>query len=247
MKQIPIKSYDGKWFKFGFITDTHLGSRYERRDLLNAAYKIFKKEKIEIVFHAGDMVEGERMFRGQEYEIHTHGAVSQANYVVDNFPKFKGITTYFITGSHDLSFWKTAEIDVGDIIATKREDMIYLGQEEKDVSLGGIIVRLVHPGKGNAYALSYQIQKYIESLSGGQKPQILLFGHYHKSEFLPCYRNIFTLQGGTLQSQTGFMRRNNLAAHIGFWICSFCKNKKSVVRFNAEFFAYYEKRQIREI
>jgi predicted phosphodiesterase len=248
MKQMKLKTLDGKWFGFGFLTDTHLGSKYERRDLLNVAYKVFKQEGIEVVFHAGDVVEGERMFRGQEYEIHVHGAMSQVQHVVKNYPKFEGIQTYFITGSHDLSFYKTTEIDVGELIAERRKDLTYLGQEEADVEVNNMIIRLVHPGSGTAYAISYKPQKYIESLSGGQKPNVLLVGHFHKAEFMPCYRNVFSIQGGCLQSQTGFMRRNNNASHLGFWICRFCGAKKDLaMRFNAEFFAFYESSKILSI
>jgi len=248
MKQIPISSYRGRWYKFGCLGDTHLCSKYERLDVLNAAYKVFRKEGVKAVFHGGDVLDGERVYRGQEYELHTIGATSQVKYVVDKYPHFRGITTYFCTGNHDLSHWKRSQVDVGRMITERRSDMMYLGQEEADVMIGGVRIRLSHPGKGAAYSLSYHPQKYIEALSGGQKPNILLIAHYHKAELLPCYRNVFALQCGTLQSQTPFMRRNNLAAHVGFWIVEFCVDKDgSLMRFKAEFFAYYEQREVQEI
>jgi predicted phosphodiesterase len=248
MKQIKLEAYQGKWYRFGFVTDTQLGSKYEKLDLLNAAYKVFRNEGIQVVLHAGDLLDGEKMYRGQEYELHTHGFKNQVAYAVQHYPKFKGMVTYFILGNHDLSFYKRAGAEVGEAIAEKRKDMIYLGQEEADVSLNDIKIRLVHPSSGTAYAISYKIQKYIESLSGGQKPHIMLFGHYHKSEFLPCYRSVFAIQGGCLQGQTAFMRRMSISAHIGFWICEFLvDNVGSLVRFKAEFFAYYEEKEVKDI
>jgi UDP-2,3-diacylglucosamine pyrophosphatase LpxH len=129
-------------------------------------------------------------------------------------------------------------------VAEKREDMIYLGAEEQDVILKNnrkkIIMRLFHPSSGTAYAISYKIQKAIESYSGGQKPNILLCGHFHKSEYLPCQRNVLAIQAGCLQSQTPYMRTRSIAAHIGFWIVSGSLGK-DINRFKAEFFAFYEK------
>ena len=56
-----------------------------------------------------------------------------------------------------------------------------------------------------AYALSYKIQKMVEAMSGGEKPNILAVGHYHKLEMFP-YRNVQCFQTGTFQAQTPWMR-----------------------------------------
>ena len=130
--------------------------------------------------------------------------------------------------------------------------MIYLGRELADVVIGNkkenIKMRLLHPRFGSAYALSYQPQKYIESLSGGQKPQILLMGHTHKAEFMPCYRNILSIQAGCCQSQTPFMAGKNLASHTGYWVLEFSIQKSQLVsRFKAEFFAVYEEMKVMKI
>jgi predicted phosphodiesterase len=248
-KTIPVHHYHGDLVKFGVVGDTHIGSLYEHEDVLHLAYKIFREEGIKTVYHTGDICEGENMFPGQDYEIYAHGADAQVKACEQRYPRFKEINTYFITGSHDLSFYKRAGIDIGERITERRPDLIYLGREQSDVIIktkhGEIVLRLVHPGKGTAYALSYHPQKYIESLSGGQKPNILLIGHYHKAEYLPCYRNIFTLQTGSIQGQSPFMKRQNLAAHVGFWTVEFrVADDNGIMRFKPEFFAHYEERII---
>jgi len=248
---IPVHQYHGDIVRFGIVSDTHIGSLYEHSDVLRLAYKIFREEGITSVYHPGDICEGEKMHPGQEYEIYAHGADNQVDACCERYPEFKDITTYFIEGSHDLSFYKHSGTDIGPKISVKRPDLVCLGREEVDTIIktkhGEIVLRLVHPGKGTAYALSYHPQKYIESLSGGQKPNILLMGHYHKAEYLPCYRNIFTLQCGTIQAQTPFMKRLNLAAHVGFWIVEFRVDKdNSIMRFKPEFFAHYEGRIIQK-
>ena len=101
-------------------------------------------------------------------------------------------------------------------------------------------MRLFHPSGGTAYALSYRPQKVVESYSGGRKPNILIMGHYHKSEYIPCLRNVMVIQAGTTCGQTPFMRRKSIAAHMGFWIVEF-QFGSDINRFKAEFFAFYEK------
>ncbi len=94
------------------------------------------------------------MWHGHAYEIHTAGADAQVKLCVERYPMFKGMTTYFILGSHDLSFFKRAGVDIGNLISSKRKDLVYLGQEEADIWVkarkGKVVMRLSHPGGGSA-------------------------------------------------------------------------------------------------
>jgi predicted phosphodiesterase len=242
-RQIHTSYFYQDTVKFGLVSDTHMGSLYAGQDMLEAAYDVFAAEKVKDVYHCGDLTDGEKMYRGQEYEIFRTGCDAQIDEVITKYPRRKGVTTHFILGNHDMSFWKRAGINIGPKIAEARDDMFYLGVEEADIIFKGedgrsAKVRLIHPGKGTAYAISYQIQKYIESLTGGNKPHVLLVGHYHKTELLPQYRNVYAVQAGTLERQTPFMRARNIAAHMGFWIIEFSVNvPKKVSRFKAIYFA----------
>lgn len=245
-ERISLHRFRTQIVKFGVVGDTHLGSYYERLDFLNVAYKVFEVNKIQKVFHAGDILDGEKMYRGHEYELRAHGADRQIAHCVENYPQRGKIITHFITGNHDLSFWRHAGIDIGEKIALQRKDMVYEGQENARIEIynkDGHIFKLMleHPGKGTAYAISYHPQKYIESLSGGQKPHAILMGHYHKAEFLPNYRNVCLIQVGTLQSQTPFMRRNNIAAMMGFWIVEVRFDAQGTVSLKPEFYPFFEK------
>ncbi len=245
LKKPPIHDYYGSHVKFGLISDTHYGSLFENPDLLHLLYKIFKKEGIDSVYHCGDLIDGENMYRGHEYELHTHGASEQIKEVVERYPEFKGITTYFITGNHDQSFWNRAGIDIGEIISEKRKDLIYLGRDDADIDVGTpkkkVRLRLTHPSGGTAYAVSYHPQKMVESFTGGEKPDILCIGHYHKAEMLPALRNVKTIQAGCIQKQTPYMRRKRIQAHQGGWIIEFTIDKnRSVRKFKGEFIPWYE-------
>jgi len=171
-------------------------------------------------YHAGDVVDGLHVHRGQEYELYALGLVEQCKVVINEYPSIKGVKTYYIKGNHDQWYDKNAGASISDKIDAERKDMICLGNDEADILVGnGTILRLMHPGGGSSYALSYKPQKIIESIEGGNKPNILAIGHYHKSMQM-FYRNIFAFLTGCFERQTPFMRSKNLAAHPGGWIIS---------------------------
>ena len=121
---------------------------------------------------------------GHQYECYEQGADDHVREIIKVYPKREGIKTYFITGNHDASIIKRCGYDIGYPIANQRDDMIYLGQSDAVVNLTpNCTLELRHPIDGTAYALSYKLQKMIESMSGGEKPNILAVGHYHKESF----------------------------------------------------------------
>ena len=135
-KQQPIpppedKMYDftgSRLYRFGVVSDTHLNSREQQLTHLNRMYDLFAAEGVSDVYHAGDITAGECMFTGQIYEIFNVGFDNQANYIIKKYPQRRGITTHFITGNHDLSYYKSRGVDIGEKIALKRPDLNYLGK-----------------------------------------------------------------------------------------------------------------------
>lgn len=240
---LPIAEYFKSRARFGVVSDTHLGSLWERVDLLEAAYTIMRKEGIKLVYHCGDVCEGSGMRKGQEYEITHHGADAQVEHMHDVYPYYKGMTTKFIIGSHDLSFKKNAGANIGPRMADDRDDMEFLGGESAlvPIKIGSTDLRIAleHPGGGTAYAISWKPQKHIEALSGGRKPEMVFIGHYHKAEFL-VYRNVMAYQAGCLQSQTDYMRRKNLAAMMGFWMVEIRSTKMGIGRVSMEWTPFFE-------
>jgi hypothetical protein len=168
------------------------------------------------------MIDGEARFN--RFDLIAHGIEGQANYFVENWPQRKGITTHFITGDdHEGWYVQREGINIGEYIQHKarsagRMDLQYLGHMEHDVVLaaqsGEARVRLIHAGGGSAYATSYAPQKILESYQGGEKPHILLIGHYHKFE-VGYHREVWAIQAGCTQDQTPFMRKLKIQAHVG--------------------------------
>jgi len=255
-KLIKIESLYKNKFKFGVVSDNHLNSIHERLDVLNALYDIFEKEGIEIVLNAGNWIDGEAKFN--RYEIKNRGIDRQIGYFVDNYPQRKGMVTKFIAGDdHEGWYWQREGVNIGEYAQMRAEkigrtDLEYIGYVESDVVLqlpqGKTTIKVMHPGGGTAYALSYTPQKIIESFQGGEKPNILILGHYHKAEYI-IYRDVHTIQAGCTQDQTTFMRKKRIAAHLGGWIIEFStSNDGAVHEFKPSFYSffnqsYYERMQ----
>lgn len=215
--------YQEEWkgiqvIRFGLIGDSHIGSKYEQPSLLNRLYDTYARLGIENVYHCGDITEGEEMRVGHKYECYLQGADDILSHVANRYPKRNGVKTKFIIGNHDESLIKRAGYDIGKAIANRRDDMVYLGASSAVVYLTpNCTLELSHPGGGSAYAISYKTQKAIDAMSGGEKPNILAVGHYHKAEYL-FYRNVHAFQVGTTQAQTPFMKGKQLSAHMGGWV-----------------------------
>jgi hypothetical protein len=125
--------------------------------------------------------------------------------------------------------------DVGKQIAERIPNFHYLGNMSGTIMLPhGKKIELLHPGGGSSYAVSYRPQKIVESLEGGSKPDALFIFHYHKQgTFL--YRNVHTVLGATLQSQTSFMRENGLRADKGFYVIELEVGKNGIKSFKSDF------------
>ena len=142
-------------------------------------------------------------------------------------------------------------IDFGRYLAFEaaaigRKDLHYLGFMEADIRLETSAgkysyLRLLHPGGGSAYALSYRPQKIIESLQGGEKPAVLLCGHFHKQADF-AIRNVWTILAGCTQDQTPFMRKHSIEAHVGFCVVEMQQDAKGAIRrVRVEHTSYYDR------
>lgn len=247
-KDLPLKrnnhkqEWNGGTVRFGVVSDTHMGSIYEQSSFLHHAYNYLHQRGVTTVYHAGDVTEGQYNQRaGHIYECHKQGYDEQLNWVIENYPKIDGVTTYFITGNHDATFLKQSGALIGTAIEHNRPDMVYLGADNARVHLTpNCVLELNHPADGASYAVSYSVQKYIESLEGGKLPNIIFNGHHHKACYV-MHRGIHAFEAGTTQGQSGFMRGKKIPAHVGAWLVTldFAPNG-SIKRIVPEFIALDE-------
>ena len=239
--QTPTLHLAGEEVTLGILSDTHLGSRFADLGLLDFAYATFAERGIDTVLHTGDMLDGQRIYKGQEFELDKYGADAQVDFCVERYPYVPGVQTLFIDGNHDRSFWKDAGNNTGKKISQLRPDLTYLGYMEAEITVGDVeagktaTIRMFHGEDGSAYAISYRPQRYLTELPGKSKPDMLIMGHYHKAETL-YYQGVIAVQAGTTQRQTPFMRGRRLSAALGFWIVNLTVNENGIARVGFEFF-----------
>ena len=223
-RTFEYRSRPDNTYHFGIASDQHLCSRYAREDVLADLYDAFAKAGVDRVFNAGNWIDGED--EKNRFDLAVHGLEPQVEYLIGRYPKRDGLTTFAIWGEdHEGWFARREAIDVGRFTEGKmrtagREDWIDLGFVEARVDLVNAntgtrsTLVVMHPGGGSSYAYSYRPQKIVESMSGGEKPGVLIIGHYHK---LSCnvIRNVWTVQAGCTEDQTVFMRKKGLEAHVG--------------------------------
>lgn len=228
--------------KYLYISDEHIGHKEFREDLFMNAVKYAKREKVDFIVNPGDHLEGMSHRPGHIYELAKIGFNNQITYAAELYNMFGGIPHYGIDGNHDQWYFKpqNAGVIVGKELEARVKGYTHLGQDEGTIDVGtGLRIRLFHPNDGTAYATSYKLQKLIESFSGGDKPNIVHEGHYHKAMYM-FSRNVHGFESGTLCGQTSFMRGKKIPAHMGFGIVDVKYNATGVVELDHKFIPHYD-------
>jgi predicted phosphodiesterase len=237
------------WRVLGLVSDTHLGSKHERLDVLEKLYTLFAEEGVKHVFHGGNWVEGESRFN--RHDIKVFGLEAQLRYFIDNYPARDGIATYYVAGDDHEGWWQQREVlNIGQMLEDKaraagRTDLHYLGYVEADVELkakrGSSVMRVMHGGGGATYAYSYVLQKTVESFQGGEKPAVCVVGHHHKWDY--CFpRSVHAILPGCVCDQSIFMRKKKIEAHVG-GVLAWIKQSPdgAITRFRAEFVPFFDR------
>ena len=236
-KKISV-DFSGQRIKFGCISDTHIGSKYFKPELLEAAFKMFKKEGCEFITHSGDVTDGFSNRPGHIYELDHPGYQAQLEYAREIFAPVK-IPIYMVDGNHDRYYIKSAGAILVKELAKSQKNIEFLGHDIADFYLKDKVkVCLWHGEDGSSYATSYRLQKIAESLTGGDKPHVIIAGHTHK-EIAMFERNIHIVSAGAISLQSAWMKSKKLANHTGFHIIDMTIRKNTVARFRDEWFPFY--------
>jgi len=213
------------------VSDTHFGNIHQQLHLLNQVYEEAYNRGITTVLHCGDMVDGNYTNRPEQpRQQFLHGFDEQVGYVVDMYPKVKGITTKYILGSHDETHYKNDQATVNAWVSRCRPDMEYLGQDSAEVDINGIKIVMDHPGGGSAQSVSYKPQKRIEILESGCKPKILLIGHYHKCYYF-SYRNVRGFNVPCFCDKTQFQQKQGLSNAVGAYFIDIYSDSKGNIQY----------------
>jgi predicted phosphodiesterase len=242
---LDMDHHHGNVFKIGLVSYTHMCSKYQQLNVLWQFYKYCEEEGIRDVMMAGDISDGYNMYPGHLFEVAVHGERAQANYIIENYPKFDDIKTTFIGGNHDESFWKKDGSDICYDVANERNDLIYKGYYLANFDLNGINICLHHGDGGVAYAKSYRPQKLALSKiedEGIKNPDVLIIGHYHSMCLLPKYIGMYVIQMPCFQGQTpAYMGKKGLSPDIGGIILEIEEKNGKILSTKTQYVGYQAK------
>ena len=238
--------YFGDDIRIGLVSDTHFGSRYQQLTRLQEAYATFDEEKVHLVLHSGDIVDGVQLYRGHTQELFLQGADEQRDYAVDNYPVLPGIKTHIVAGNHDLSFKKTVGYNIVQAICAGRDDLVYEGEVSGEFLFQNCVLRLLHPSGGVAYARSYKPQKIAEALAATAiddlrasdptaLPHLLALGHWHITN-LGKYMGVVCISLPCFQSQTPYLAAKGLQPELGWVVLHMRVADQTVSRIRVENF-----------
>jgi DNA polymerase II small subunit/DNA polymerase delta subunit B len=234
-KTTVLHSEEDGWCRFGFVSDTHIGSKKQQMSALKDFYREMRIRGIKKAFHSGDWVAGKHIYRGQEYELFLHSMREQKEYLVQEYPD-EGIETIGIAGNHDYSWSVLAGDSILEMAVMERSDIKIVGEYQAFVEWNGFRFSLHHPDGGQAYAISYKLQKLVESFTAENLPDFVEMGHYHQKEYVTI-RGVECFQPGCFEAQSPYLIRKNLHPAIGGWIVE-AQRKENRTHIIAEFLGY---------
>lgn len=248
-----IRGLVSRPYRFGFISDTHLGSKHCRLEVIEELYDWFVAEQVDRVFHCGNWIDGEARFNRHELVPEAHGMQQQLDYFVEHYPERSGLTTYYVAGDDHEGWYSQREgVEIGRMLEDTarragRGDLRYLGYKEAFVTLEhpqtGKHARLLidHPGGGTAYALSYAAQKRVEASQPGEKPALWAFGHWHKHGYF-VIRGVHVLLVPCTKDLDTFGRKKGLEYTIGGIVCDIHQDPGgALVQVDPRFRLYFDR------
>jgi predicted phosphodiesterase len=240
---------------FGIMSDIHVGSKWFLQDqFIDFVHRAYDAG-VRTMVSPGDLIDGNYKFL--RWEQTHHGFYEQCNEFARILPRLPGLSYWTIGGNHDESGAEGSGIDIPQAMTEifrshGRDDFHMIGVRGGKIRLAaeeserGLIVELWHPKGGGAYALSYKLQKKIEGMAVGHKPDVLAMGHFHQH----CYftqRGVHAISSGTFHGgQSPFGLSLGTAPAIGGWIVRYAQTEDGTVRhFQPEWIAYYESEHLR--
>lgn len=255
-KEVFIRPVKDEYI-FATISDLHFGSKYHLRAQLQDFIKRAVDQGVTRILCPGDNIDG--CYRHGRWELTHHGFDDQASEFVEGLPRHDGLSYSMISGNHDETFERETGMVVHKSLEdrfrrARRRDVTFLGARGARIDLKhtganrGVIVDLWHPLQGPAYALTYGLQKKVESFASGFKPDFLFTGHWHASVYAQI-RGVHAFACGTFQGAgSSFSKSLTGAPAIGGWIIRYGLTDEGTIRFvRPEWVGYFENEKPRRV
>lgn len=231
LEKITVLGEERLGLRLGIVSDTHYGSPTTDIGAIRAAYRHFADQGIKNVLHAGNVLAGKSDKRYRQADRLTEDLEEQIELLKSQYPKVSGITTHFILGHADTTF-EDEHINPGNEIHDARGDFNYLGVVETDLVFNPegkkpFTIRLYNERPYYTYGVSYQPQKKLEAMAGGDKPGIWLVSGSQQF-WQSRYQEVEAFKLPGLQHQTLKMRDRAYSCNVGFMVLSVVPEEEKV-------------------
>lgn len=234
----PVITFDSEEICIGFCTDTHMGAKHFLEHYWTAFLEECDKQGVDMILHGGDLIEGMSNRPDQVYSLDYIGYSAQMDYATELL-SMTSTPIKIIDGNHDRWGIKSGGILAVKDVASRLDHVEFLGHDMGSVSINGTEWMMVHgEDAGGSYAYSYRAQKIVEAFKGGYKPNVLFTGHDHKAFYI-FPRNVHTVGGGALCTQSAWMRSTRKENHDGFWIIRAGIADNEIKWFAPRFYPFY--------
>ena len=156
-------------FRAVFISDLHIGSIYERPDLLKVVYSYLKKHDIHTLFNGGDVIENVYEDRIEQLKIKSD--LAQARKVLRVYPSVPDVISYNLYGNHDYKSLTDNGFDLARYLEERRYDLVSLGY-------GSSIIKL----KDDAIGITHDLNRSKRRKDLTDNATIIFKGHSHKAK-----------------------------------------------------------------
>lgn len=215
-------------FKFVAISDIRLGSRSQQLAILHDIYRKAQEMGIHNVIICGNISAGLRPITDTESNF-IEDTQAQIDYIISNFPKYEGITTYFISGKIDDKHISMRNINIGKRIAAARPDMIYLGEDVCDITIDRVRMQVMNSRLSKTYTASYRTQQTLDAYRSEDKPDILLYGGLLQMEKY-TYRGVTCISVPSVCATDKEMKTKRYSNTIGAWYVTVKTNEKGLLQ-----------------
>jgi len=219
-KRYQIGDGDGT-YRFGLISDTHLGSKACHLADLHDFYDRLQRRGVDLVLHGGDIGDGWEVHANQINEVvpEATGWNRLEDYCVEHYPQRDGIETLFISGNHDHKLWKRSGVRFGEQVARRRDDLNWLGDSMARLVFDpaeNVDLELIHPSGGQPYTLGYRAQTLYREQPTDIRPSMAAIAHLH-GRLSAAAEGVESWYTGCWKDLTTYGKRKGHAAEIGGW------------------------------
>ena len=163
-ENINLRVNDGE-FSFVSISDTHVGSVYDRVDRFDSVGEFIDKNNIKLLVNTGDLIDGPVHFN-QSMEKRTPDLESQIEEFISTYPYIDG-TNVVVLGDHDLKYKTHDGYSINKALKNERLDLKVYSSGAGIVKINNKEILLCHD------ANDPRIKSRI------MDDQILISGHSH--------------------------------------------------------------------